>query len=81
MTNLTNISEKVKTNSILNWQAIQRPREMSCVAALVSIVSAAVGMCMNWVLHLATISLQYSAVFTFNGECENCITSKISDLV
>lgn len=47
MTNLTNISEKVKTNSILNWQAIQRPREMSCVAALVSIVSAAIGMCMN----------------------------------
>lgn len=39
MTNLTNISEKVKTNSILNWQAIQRPREISCVAALVSIVS------------------------------------------
>lgn len=47
MTNLTNISEKVKTNSILNWQAIQRPREISCVAALVSIVSAAIGMCRN----------------------------------
>lgn len=35
-TDLTNISEKVKTNSILNWQAIQRPREICCVAALVS---------------------------------------------